>query len=98
MLHRYNPDYRLIFVGDAAMSPYEIEMTGGSVEAMNAESGRVWLTRVCQHFRRVAWLNPMPESSWGYTHSTSIIREILGERMYPTTLQGLTEAMRALAK
>lgn len=98
LLHKYGPDYRVIFVGDAAMSPYEIEMPGGSVEYMNSESGRVWLTRVVEHFRRVAWLNPMPERTWEYTHSTDLIRDILKGRMYPTTVDGLTRAMRALAK
>ncbi len=98
LLHKYGPDYRVIFVGDAAMSPYEIEMPGGSVEYMNSESGRVWLTRVVEHFRRVAWLNPMPERTWEYTHSTELIRDILKGRMYPTTVDGLTRAMRALAK
>jgi uncharacterized protein with von Willebrand factor type A (vWA) domain len=98
LLHKYGPDYRVIFVGDAAMSPYEIEMPGGSVEYMNSESGRTWLTRVVGHFRRVAWLNPMPERTWEYTHSTDLIREIMNGRMYPTTVEGLTRAMRALAK
>ncbi len=98
LLHKYGPDYRVIFVGDAAMSPYEIEMPGGSVETMNSESGRVWLTRVVEHFRRVAWLNPMPERTWGYTHSTDLVREIVKDRMYPTTVDGLTRAMRQLGR
>jgi len=98
LLHRFGPDHRLIFVGDAAMSPYEIEVAGGSVEYMNTESGRVWLARMAAHFRKVAWLNPMPERTWAYTTSTGIIREILNGRMYPTTVDGLTAAMRALAR
>ncbi|MGL5004960.1 MAG: vWA domain-containing protein, partial [Casimicrobium sp.] len=98
LLHKYGPDYRVIFVGDAAMSPYEIEMDGGSVEYMNSESGRVWLGRVVNHFKRVAWLNPMPQRSWEYTYSTDLIKKIVGDRMYPTTVNGLTEAMKVLAK
>ena len=98
LLHKYGPDYRLIFVGDAAMSPYEIEMEGGSVEYSNSETGKVWLQRMTNHFKRVAWLNPMPERSWEYTYSTDIIKNVMGGRMYPTTVQGLTDAMKALAK
>ena len=80
------------------MSPYEIGMEGGSVEYSNSETGKVWLTRMTSHFRRVAWLNPMPERTWDYTYSTEIIKTIMGGRMYPTTVQGLTDAMKALAK
>lgn len=98
LLHKYGPDYRVIFVGDAAMSPYEIEMEGGSVEYTNSETGKAWLQRVTNHFKRVAWLNPMPPRSWEYTYSTDIIKKIMNERMYPTTVQGLTDAMKALAK
>ena len=98
LLHKYGPDYRLIFVGDAAMSPYEIEMEGGSVEYTNSETGKAWLTRMTNHFKRVAWLNPMPERSWEYTYSTDIIRKLMNDRMYPTTVQGLTDAMKSLAK
>ncbi len=98
LLHKYGPDYRVIFVGDAAMSPYEIEMEGGSVEYTNSETGKVWLQRMTNHFKRVAWLNPMPSRSWEYTYSTDIIKKIMNERMYPTTVQGLTDAMKALTK
>ena len=98
LLHKYGPDYRVIFVGDAAMSPYEIEMEGGSVEYTNSETGKMWLQRVTNHFKRVAWLNPMPPRSWEYTYSTDIIKKIMNDRMYPTTVQGLTDAMKALAK
>ena len=98
LLHKYGPDYRLIFVGDAAMSPYEIEMEGGSVEYSNSETGKVWLQRMTNHFKRVAWLNPMPQRSWEYTYSTDIIKKVMNDRMYPTTVQGLTDAMKALAK
>ena len=98
LLHKYGPDYRLIFVGDAAMSPYEIEMEGGSVEYSNSETGKVWLQRMTNHFKRVAWLNPMPERSWGVHLLHRHHQNVMGGRMYPTTVQGLTDAMKALAK
>jgi uncharacterized protein with von Willebrand factor type A (vWA) domain len=88
----------LIFVGDAAMSPYEITHAGGSVEHMNPESGRVWLDRLTRHFRRVAWLNPSPEPSWRYSDSTRLISEAMEGRMYPLTLQGLDGAIKALSR
>jgi len=98
IIRTFGPDYRLIFVGDAAMSPYEITHPGGSVEHMNPESGRVWLARLTQHFRRVAWLNPAPEPSWRYTDSTRLIAEAMEGRMYPLTLQGLDGAIKALSR
>jgi uncharacterized protein with von Willebrand factor type A (vWA) domain len=98
VIRTFGPDYRLIFVGDAAMSPYEITHAGGSVEHMNPESGRVWLDRLTRHFRRVAWLNPAPEPSWRYTDSTRLIAEAMEGRMYPLTLQGLDAAIKALSR
>jgi uncharacterized protein with von Willebrand factor type A (vWA) domain len=98
VIRTFGPDYRLIFVGDAAMSPYEITHAGGSVEHMNPESGRVWLDRLTRHFRRVAWLNPSPESSWRYSDSTRLIGEAMEGRMYPLTLQGLDSAIKALGR
>jgi uncharacterized protein with von Willebrand factor type A (vWA) domain len=98
ILHKYGHDYKLIFVGDAAMSPYEITHPGGSVEHHNPEAGAVWLERMAQVYPAVAWLNPSTEEHWGYSSSTQIIRSILNDRMYPLTLHGLEDAMRALTR
>lgn len=96
MLHTYPADYKLVFVGDAAMSPYEILYDGGSVEHWNEESGRVWMQRVLSVYRRAVWLNPVPEDRWGYTESTRLMKTIMEDRMFPLTIQGLDHAMRAL--
>ena len=98
VLHKFTPEYKLIFVGDATMSPYEVLQPGGSVEYNNPEAGAVWLRRLADHFPRHAWLNPEPEGLWEYRQSVSVIREVLGHRMYPLTLAGLETAMRALSK
>jgi len=98
ILRRYNPDYRLIFVGDATMSPYEVLQPGGSVEYNNEEAGAVWLRRLVERFPKFAWLNPEPEGVWEYRQSIAVIRQVLQNRMYPVTLQGLERAMRELSK
>ena len=98
VLNKYPADWRAIFVGDATMSPYEITMPGGSVEHWNEEAGAVWLKRATQQWDKVAWLNPAPERYWNYSASVGLIREVIDERMYPLTLEGLEKAMRALAK
>jgi uncharacterized protein len=98
IIRKYNNDYRLIFVGDATMSPYEVLQPGGSVEYNNEEAGAVWLQRLTERFPKFAWLNPEPEGVWEYRQSISVIRQILGHRMYPVTLQGLEKAMRDLSK
>jgi len=98
ILRKYNPDYRLIFVGDATMSPYEVLQPGGSVEYNNEEAGAVWLRRLAERFPKFAWLNPEPEGVWEYRQSIAVIRQILHNRMYPVTLQGLERAMRELSK
>jgi uncharacterized protein with von Willebrand factor type A (vWA) domain len=98
ILHKYGHDYKLIFVGDAAMSPYEITQPGGSVEHFNEESGAVWLRRVANIYSSIAWLNPVPEEQWRFSHSTGLIKELVGDRMYPLTLTGLEDAMRALSR
>ncbi|WP_343674016.1 VWA domain-containing protein [Paraburkholderia heleia] len=98
LLHKFTPDYKLIFVGDATMSPYEVLQPGGSVEYNNPEAGAVWLRRLADQFPHFAWLNPEPERLWEYRQSVSIIREILGRRMYPLTVAGLETAMRVLSK
>lgn len=98
VLHTYPADYKLVFVGDAAMSPYEIVHPGGSVEHWNEEAGQVWLQRMLAVYSRAVWLNPVPEAYWGYTESTRILRRLLDGRMYPLTLEGLDAAMRALIR
>ncbi len=98
VLHKYPHDYKLIFVGDASMSPYEIGYPGGSVEHHNEEPGAVWLRRMLDVYPHAAWLNPTPEDRWDYYESTGMIRQLMGERMYPLTLDGLTRAMRGLAR
>jgi uncharacterized protein with von Willebrand factor type A (vWA) domain len=98
VIRTYPSDYRVVFVGDAAMSPYEIAMAGGSVEHWNEEAGKVWLNRVLDHFPKVAWLNPVPQAQWGYTQSNAMIRQIFSDRMYPLTLEGIDQATRALLR
>jgi uncharacterized protein with von Willebrand factor type A (vWA) domain len=96
ILRTYPPDYRVIFVGDASMSPYEIVQPGGSIEHWNDEAGAAWMQRVTQRFQRHVWLNPEPEDRWDYTASIGITRQLLGERMFPLTIAGLDRAIRAL--
>jgi uncharacterized protein len=98
VLHTYPHDYKVIFVGDASMSPYEIVMPGGSVEHMNEEPGQVWLDRVNRSYPACVWLNPVPESQWEYTQSIRMVRQLIGGRMYPLTLEGLDRAMRELVR
>jgi uncharacterized protein with von Willebrand factor type A (vWA) domain len=98
LLRRYTPDHRLVFVGDATMAPYEVLRPGGSLEHHNEEAGATWLTRLTAHFERCAWINPEPEGLWDYRQSVSIIRQLLGERMYPLSLDGLGRAVRALSR
>ena len=96
ILRTYGPDWKLIFVGDAAMSPYELVEVGGSVEYSNDEPGIVWLKRLVDHFRRVIWWNPEPPRTWEYTRSTQMIAEVLGPRMFPLTLEGVARGIDAL--
>ncbi|UUL83315.1 vWA domain-containing protein [Sphingomonas qomolangmaensis] len=98
VLHKYGHDYKLVLVGDASMSAYEITHPGGSVEHFNEEAGAVWMQRLTNTYPSAAWLNPLPRDQWGYTHSIRIVRELLNERMYPLTLTGLDEAMRELGR
>jgi uncharacterized protein with von Willebrand factor type A (vWA) domain len=98
VLRKYPPDTRLIFVGDATMSPYEILQPGGSVEYNNDEAGAEWLARFCNAFPKFAWLNPEPESLWQYRQSIAVIRQIMNNRMFPVTIDGLERAMRLLSK
>jgi uncharacterized protein with von Willebrand factor type A (vWA) domain len=96
ILRTYPRDYRVIFVGDASMSPYEIMQPGGSIEHWNDESGAVWMQRLTERFHRHAWLNPEPEDRWSYTASIGIVRQLLVDRMFPMTLEGLDRAIHAL--
>jgi len=98
VLRTYGPAYRAVFVGDASMSPYEIIQAGGSVEHWNEEPGRVWVERLLAHYRRAAWLNPVPEDEWRYVHSIGLMRQLMEGRMYPLTLAGLDAMARELSR
>jgi uncharacterized protein len=99
VLHKYAGDYRVVFVGDATMSPYEVSHPGGSVEHWNEEAGAVWIQRMTHVYERMVWLNPTPKAHWDNTPSIRLLREIIGEqRMFPLTLQGLDGAMRELSR
>ena len=98
VLNRFGPDYKVVFVGDAAMSPYEVGVAGGAVEHNNPESGAAWLERMTRAYKRVAWLNPIPEAEWRHTQSIGMIASAMEGRMFPLTLDGLERAMRELAK
>jgi uncharacterized protein with von Willebrand factor type A (vWA) domain len=98
VLHKYGHDYKLVFVGDASMSPYEVSHPGGSVEHFNDEAGAVWMQRMISTYPAAIWLNPVPDQYWGYTPSIGLIRRLMQDRMYPLTLSGLDEAMRTLSR
>jgi uncharacterized protein with von Willebrand factor type A (vWA) domain len=98
IIRKYNKDYKLIFIGDATMSPYEILQPGGSVEYNNEEAGAEWLQRLTHAFPKCAWINPEPLGVWQYRQSISVIQQLMSNRMYPLTLKGLEEAMRAMSK
>ncbi|MEM1262292.1 MAG: VWA domain-containing protein [Pseudomonadota bacterium] len=96
IIRTYGQDYKLVLVGDATMSPYEIVYAGGSVEHWNEEPGSVWLARLLRHFDKSVWINPEPEARWEYTPSVKLVHELMSERMYPLTLSGLDDAIKAL--
>jgi uncharacterized protein with von Willebrand factor type A (vWA) domain len=98
LIRKYNRDYKLVFVGDATMSPYEILQPGGSVEYNNEEPGAEWLQRLTHAFPHYAWINPEPQGVWGYRQSIAIVQQLVQQRMFPLTLQGLEGAMRLLSK
>ena len=98
VLHKYPHDYKVIFIGDASMSPYEVTFAGGSVEHMNEEPGAIWLERVTNIYESAVWLNPTPEKYWNHTQSTQMIKQIFSDRMYALTLDGLDKAMRELSR
>ncbi|MCF6302791.1 MAG: VWA domain-containing protein [Devosiaceae bacterium] len=97
ILNKFGPDYKTIFVGDAAMSPYEVVYPGGAVEHWNEESGETWLRRALDHWINSIWINPVAENSWRYTQSTQMIKQLFGDRMYPLTLAGLDAGMKELS-
>jgi len=98
VLHNYGSDYKVIFVGDASMSPYEIAIAGGSVEHNNPEPGSLWLQRMTQTYPHAVWLNPVPENQWQWTQSIGMVRQLLSDRMFPLTISGLEDAMRELSR
>ncbi|MDX1588602.1 MAG: VWA domain-containing protein [Oleiphilaceae bacterium] len=98
ILHKYTPDYRVIFIGDATMAPYEVSHPGGSIEHWNEEAGATWMRRIRDHFDRVVWLNPLPEDYWSPGGSLGMTRELVEDHMYPLSLEGLEEAMRYLSR
>ncbi len=98
VINTYARDYKVIFVGDATMSPYEISYPGGSVEHWNEEPGQLWVQRLLEHWPKAAWLNPVQEKYWNYTPSVQLVRQLMTDRMFPLTLEGLERAMRELSR
>lgn len=98
ILNRYSKDYRVIFIGDASMSPYEIVSAGGSIEHWNEKPGRYWFEKLTAHFEKVVWLNPVPKDQWRYTQSIEICQHLTEGQMYPMTIEGLVDAMAHLSK
>ena len=98
VLHKYTPDYKVIFVGDASMAPYEISQPGGSIEHWNEEPGAVWMQRVTDHFEKVIWVNPLPEPYWGEGGSLGMAKQLLEDKMYPMTVEGLEAGMKYLSR
>lgn len=98
IIRKYNKDYKLIFIGDATMSPYEILQPGGSVEYNNEEAGAEWLQRLTNAFPKFVWINPEPQGVWQYRQSISVMQQLMNHRMYPLTIKGIEEAMRLLTK
>jgi uncharacterized protein with von Willebrand factor type A (vWA) domain len=98
VMHRYAHDYKVVFVGDASMSPYEILQPGGSVEHWNEEPGEIWMRRLRETYDKVVWLNPLPRAEWEWTQSVSIINQVMEGQMYPMTLQGMEESMAYLSR
>jgi hypothetical protein len=97
MLHKFDSEYKVIFIGDASMSPYEIFYEYGSVEHMNKEAGKVWLERVKQSFKNIVWINPVQKDHWHYTQSIGMVQKIFDNKMFPLTVSGITEAMKHLS-
>lgn len=98
LINRYGRDYKLIFVGDATMGPYEIAYPGGSVEHWNEEPGAVWMRRLLNHFDSAVWLNPQPQEHWRWHHSIDMMHELMSARMYPMSLDGISDAITTLLR
>ena len=98
ILHKYTHDYKVIFVGDATMAPYEITHAGGSVEHWNEEAGAIWMQRLLDTFDKVIWINPTPQDTWEYSTSVSLIQKLVEDQMYPLTIAGIEEGMNYLSK
>ena len=98
ILNKYAHDYKVVFVGDATMAPYEITHAGGSVEHWNEEPGALWISRFGQLYDKLIWINPTPQETWEYSNSVAMTRELVKGRMYPLTIRGLEEGMSALTK
>lgn len=98
ILHKYTHDYKVIFVGDATMAPYEITHAGGSVEHWNEEAGAIWMQRMLDTFEKVIWINPTPQDTWEYSTSVSLIQKLVEDRMYPLTIAGIEDGMNVLSK
>ncbi len=98
ILHKYTHDYKVIFVGDATMAPYEITHAGGSVEHWNEEAGAIWMQRLLDTFEKVIWINPTPQDTWEYSTSVSLIQKLVEDKMYPLTIAGIEEGMNHLSK
>ncbi len=98
LLRTYPADYRVVIVGDASMSPYEIIQPGGSVEHWNEEAGQVWMARLFERFPKSVWLNPVEQRAWGYTQSIGLMGRLIGGRMFPLTLEGIERAITELAR
>jgi len=98
ILHKYTHDYKVIFVGDATMAPYEITHAGGSVEHWNEEAGAIWMQRILDTFEKVIWINPTPQDTWEYSTSVSLVQKLVEDQMYPLTIAGIEEGMNYLSK
>jgi len=98
VLNKYTPDYKVIFIGDASMAPYEITQPGGSIEHWNEESGAVWMQRLTDHFEKVVWINPLPEQYWGEGGSLGVAKQLMEDHMYPMTVEGLEAGMKYLSR
>jgi len=98
ILHKYGKDYKVIFVGDATMAPYEITHVGGSIEHYNEEAGAIWMQRLTDNFEHLVWINPVPKDHWEHGYSIAVVRQLLNDRMYPLSVKGLEEAMTLLSK
>jgi len=98
LMRKFTKDYKVIYIGDAMMAPYEVTHVGGSVEHWNDEPGSVWLQRMKDTFDKVVWLNPVPDSQWGWSGSLNAVRDIMEDKMYPLTVNGLEDAMRELSR